>query len=269
MFENRNKIPNIYYPYFENVMNNGVSFMCGQINYVNKYQIKDIQIDENDGYRYVIYDGKRLYMRNDVSNDTILKIVNDLITEQQEKSPHRYLTDEFNVCEGDVVFDVGCAEGNFSLTVSDVAQEIHMFEYDEKWIEALQRTFGRLSVESHITKGYISNVTSRNKTSLTIDDYCIQNKIDKIDMLKVDVEGAELELLEGANNMLNEHRIGNICIATYHKLDDFEKIKEILEDREYDVTNSEGYLLFSHISERIEDIRPPFFVKGLIRARIK
>ena len=66
-----------------------------------------------------------------------------------------------------------------------------MFEYDDKWIEALHKTFDELPTKIKIVKGYVSNVTSDNNKSLTIDDYCIQNGIEKRDFLKVDVEGAE------------------------------------------------------------------------------
>lgn len=38
-----------------------------------------------------------------------------ILLEQDEKSPHRYLTSEFDVSEGDVVVDVGVAEGNFLI----------------------------------------------------------------------------------------------------------------------------------------------------------
>lgn len=268
MIENYNNIPSIYKPYINNVFKKGVSFYCGGVQYVNEFSKSDVKFDESNGFRYVMFFGKRLYMRNDISVEKIVKIANDLATEQQEHSPHRYLADDFNVCNGDIVFDVGAAEGNFSLCISDVAREIHVFEYDDKWIEALHKTFDELPTKIKIVKGYVSNVTSDNNKSLTIDDYCIQNGIEKIDFLKVDVEGAEQDLLEGARKMINGKRIEKICIATYHKIDDFEKIKEKLIGRGYKVQGSEGYLLFSHISKRIEDVRPPYLAKGLMRARL-
>ena len=38
----------------------------------------------------------------------------------------------------------------------------------------------------------------------TIDNYCKDNDIDCIDILKIDTEGSEIEVLEGAKNMLNK-----------------------------------------------------------------
>ena len=45
----------------------------------------------------------------------------------------------------------------------------------------------------------------------TVDAYCEENGIAKIDLLKIDVEGAELQVLQGAGRMLGEKRIA--CVA--------------------------------------------------------
>jgi FkbM family methyltransferase len=44
--------------------------------------------------------------------------------------------------------------------------------------------------------------------ALTLDDYCAENNVERIDLLKLDVEGAELEALRGATRLLQEGRIG-------------------------------------------------------------
>lgn len=44
----------------------------------------------------------------------------------------------------------------------------------------------------------------------TIDAFCAEHRIDRIDLLKLDVEGAELAALKGAKGMLTEGRIGLI-----------------------------------------------------------
>jgi FkbM family methyltransferase len=42
---------------------------------------------------------------------------------------------------------------------------------------------------------------------MTLDDYCQCNNIEKIDFLKIDVEGHELKVLMGAGNLLKEERV--------------------------------------------------------------
>lgn len=41
----------------------------------------------------------------------------------------------------------------------------------------------------------------------TVDDFCKENNIEKIYFLKIDVEGLEFQVLQGAQKMLNEKRI--------------------------------------------------------------
>jgi len=44
----------------------------------------------------------------------------------------------------------------------------------------------------------------------TLDNYCSRNKIERIDILKMDVQGGELMVLEGAQKLLRENKIGLI-----------------------------------------------------------
>ena len=44
----------------------------------------------------------------------------------------------------------------------------------------------------------------------TLDDFCKERGIERIDLLKIDVEGAELAVLKGASRLLGDRRIGAI-----------------------------------------------------------
>lgn len=48
--------------------------------------------------------------------------------------------------------------------------------------------------------------------AITLDDFCAERKIDRIDILKVDTEGTDLAVLEGARRLFEEKRIGFVCI---------------------------------------------------------
>ena len=68
--------------------------------------------------------------------------------------------------------------------------------------------------------------TIKVKTDL-LDNYC-EEKIEKIDILKIDVEGSEIEVLEGSKKMLKNIKIIQIEIFDTKKLHSqkFEKIKK-------------------------------------------
>ena len=56
--------------------------------------------------------------------------------------------------------------------------------------------------------------------SITIDDFVAKNSINKIDFIKMDIEGSELPSLKGAINVLKKYK-PKLAISIYHSLDDF------------------------------------------------
>ncbi|MDB5280368.1 MAG: methyltransferase FkbM family [Ferruginibacter sp.] len=52
---------------------------------------------------------------------------------------------------------------------------------------------------------------------LSIDDFCTTNKIETIDILKLDIQGGELAALRGAAKMLKEKKINLIYTEAYFK----------------------------------------------------
>jgi FkbM family methyltransferase len=47
----------------------------------------------------------------------------------------------------------------------------------------------------------------RTVPAVSVDDYCAERCIERIDLLKIDVEGAELDVLRGAQRMLGDGRV--------------------------------------------------------------
>jgi FkbM family methyltransferase len=52
--------------------------------------------------------------------------------------------------------------------------------------------------------------SKQDVAAVSLDDYCEKEKLERIDLLKVDVEGAELEVFRGARRLLSEGRIDAI-----------------------------------------------------------
>lgn len=59
--------------------------------------------------------------------------------------------------------------------------------------------------------------------TLSIDDMVRQKKLNRVDFIKMDIEGAELHALKGAENVLRTYT-PKLAIAVYHKLEDFAEI---------------------------------------------
>ncbi len=142
------------------------------------------------------------------------------------------------------VFDVGANKGLFidllkeNLVGSDY--HIHAFEPSKECIEVLEKKYGqnpKISVNP-FALGEIkgkkmlffdkpgSTLSSFSKRRLghksinfdksdevkvdTVDNYCQKNKIEYIDLLKIDVEGHEFDVLSGAAHSLSTKKIKTI-----------------------------------------------------------
>jgi FkbM family methyltransferase len=55
--------------------------------------------------------------------------------------------------------------------------------------------------------GIIDNAVSIDAEIVTVDEYCDANGIERIDLLKMDVEGFEAVVLRGSQRMLSERRV--------------------------------------------------------------
>jgi FkbM family methyltransferase len=159
------------------------------------------------------------------------------------------------------VFDVGANAGAWTRLARSSAPgaEIHCFEIVPDTARDLQRNVGALpgvtvnavgmsdragtvsarfypgaSELSGIDPLVVDQPSETRECSVTTGDlYCTEHGIDGIDLLKVDVEGAEREVLKGFSQMLAERRIaavqfeyGLVNIRSHVLLADFHELFE-------------------------------------------
>lgn len=140
---------------------------------------------------------------------------------------------------GDVIFDIGANKGLWCdelLKVSKNLHHVHLFDANKNLVNFLKSKYSEhsnINIEhavffSEIEKNlnffidqnnqnsgsnsiykhyYLEKSIEVNLTSKTVDHYCEKNKIEDILLMKIDVEGAEIDILNGAKNMFLNQRI--------------------------------------------------------------
>jgi FkbM family methyltransferase len=158
--------------------------------------------------------------------------------------------------EGDVVIDCGGCWGDTALYFANevgVNGHVYIFEFIPSNLNILNRNIElNPKHKNHITvvehpvwnmsdqlvyykdNGPASAVSLENFpectgsiTSLTIDDLVLREKITKIDFIKMDIEGAEMSALHGAEQTIKNHR-PTLALAVYHQLSDFHNVPRYL-----------------------------------------
>jgi FkbM family methyltransferase len=87
----------------------------------------------------------------------------------------------------------------------------------------------------------IKPIRSEYVPTTTIDAYCESHNIQQIDLLKVDVEGAEYQVLKGASRMMREHRIRCVIFefgqTTFDMGNDPNKLAQLISRSGYKLRN--------------------------------
>ena len=174
--------------------------------------------------------------------------------EFSSKNPHHYTTAPIHLSNNSTIIDVGACEGLFAFRTlrQGLAKRVICFEPSEKMASLLKRgtevngLTSRISIEQigvGNQTGMARMITGKNPDAdhmeylldeathpdaipaITIDHYCQQNEIefDKNDLIKADAEGADLDVLFGAEDQIRRNA-PQIAITTYHVDDHAERM---------------------------------------------
>lgn len=166
---------------------------------------------------------------------------------------YNYGQTKIQVEKGDVVLDCGACWGDTAVMFAHEGATVYSFEFIPSNIDIFKKN---IELNSHLqtkikliprplgaTTGqelfYVDNgpgswvsptqVNSSKKIKiLTIDDFFTEYKLDKVDFIKMDIEGAELPALKGAVNVLRKFK-PKLAISIYHSLNDFVNIAPFIE----------------------------------------
>ena len=167
---------------------------------------------------------------------------------------NQYEHKDFKILPEDVIVDAGGFIGDTAVFFSIKANkqcEIHSFELMDESIELFKYNNKMNGIEELVTINKLSLSDQSNQTlnvhaalhqgassifgkesssyqvnTITLDDY-VQAKGIKVDLIKMDIEGAELQALEGSVNTIKKFH-PRLALCLYHKWNDVITIPRFL-----------------------------------------
>lgn len=153
---------------------------------------------------------------------------------------------------GNVVYDCGACIGDMSLVFADIVGtngEVHTFDpipLHNKFIRLQAQNNPELMNVMKTNEAAVGSQTkhydgskqderSINPGSLTLtgfstislDDHA-KNRTGRVDFVKMDIEGAEIDAIHGAENLIREDS-PTLAISSYHKPDDLWRIPLLMK----------------------------------------
>lgn len=214
---------------------------------------------------YVIHKGKHLYFPRKFSVAQAVEaykgyICGDrLLGKGEDFAPHQYQSKDFQVHDGDVVVDVGCAEALFSLDVIEQASKVYLIERDGIWKAPLRATFAPYKDKAVFVQKLVSDKDSRTTVSLPSLLKCESSSPL---FIKMDIEGYEPKVVRTLLPLLREREGITLSCCTYHNNEDAATLKQLFQQVGYRYEFSKGYMLFARYDQPVA----PYFRHGVIRA---
>jgi FkbM family methyltransferase len=169
-----------------------------------------------------------------------------------EKPLQGYIRDR-DIEEGDVVIDAGAFPGEFTIYAAKKGAKVIALEPDHENAEELRKNIelnGLDNVEI-IEKGLWSGKGQKNvkrddefglgselseNGDIEAEVTSLDSICDSADFIKMDIEGAEIEALQGAEKLIENSR-PYLAVATYHVRNGEKtchRVEELLSDRGYE-----------------------------------
>lgn len=205
---------------------------------------------------------------NDDEKKHITKYNNITIITQEALYPvipdFDYYQHFYKVKKNDIIIDAGANCGHLSILFSKIIGQngnVFAFEPDMFNIERINKNLlNNKDLEQNITiedlllwneNTYINfyesgtvgssaiwipnGVDATKKEAITIDSWATKKGLNKLDFIKMDIEGAEIEALEGATEIIKKFN-PNFAIASYHYVNNeqtYIKVEEFFKKLNY------------------------------------
>ena len=174
----------------------------------------------------------------------ILALVSNRISHCRFANTDQYLLHGFLPKSRDIVIDGGACDGGTASMFADFGCQVISFEMDRENFEITSRVareknfvvenFGlgdsnRDIFYTHSDSGGSQINSGSLKTRLvTLDSYVREKNLSSVDFIKLDIEGSELSMLQGAADTITRFK-PKLEISAYHKLEDLWTLQQFLK----------------------------------------
>ena len=150
---------------------------------------------------------------------------------------------QVRISKNDIVVDCGAADGLFSLIAAQKASKVYALEPVPEFIRSMHRTFKDIKnveiIEAAVSNkrenafltvdGFSSALSNSNGIPVRIEtlDSLFYDRNIKIDFIKADIEGAELDMLQGAKQCLIHYQ-PKLALTAYHRPNDVKEMIRII-----------------------------------------
>jgi FkbM family methyltransferase len=203
-----------------------------------------------------------------------------------------YILTKFTPREGDIVIDIGAHIGRYTITGSKqvgITGKVVAIEADPDNFELLKRNIALNNLANVLPLNY-AVFSTRTRMKLyeqsasakynsvmlaraaktknyvevnadTLDSILKLNEVNQVNWIKIDVEGAEFEVLKGSTKTLSRENIS--LLIEIHNIDDpshYDNIVDFLKYHNYEITfeqryegSSESHVIFQKKNNNIDD----------------
>ena len=148
----------------------------------------------------------------------------------------QYFLEGFTPTAGDIAIDGGAYDGSTALAFAKCGAKVFAFEMDATNYKNCSARIGKnfdITLENmglsdtEGTANYNSGGTGSRKTPngtltaqfIDLDTYVARKNLPRVDYIKLDIEGAELDMLHGAAQTITRCK-PKMAISAYHQIDD-------------------------------------------------
>ena len=166
-----------------------------------------------------------------------------------------YFVEGFFPKDGGIVIDCGACDGLTATKFAGLGYKVYGFEMDKINFEIAKKlaaekgfiveNFGLGSythemkythVEGNIGASNLNSDGTETARIITLDSYVSEKRLPSVDFIKMDVEGAELDVLRGAADTIARFK-PILALSAYHKFDDLwtlmNFVKSVRSDYEF------------------------------------